>query len=128
MGRLFCILALAICLSCTTNSLPRQSTSEYFRTTGGAFIANLQQKSTQYFITLNVLRDIEIGSKLVVNYQNPSGDPLQYVEVITEKKKNLILKSSPIQGLVHNTAYSVEIKLYAKDGKLLCEHKQAIFY
>lgn len=128
----FVPVLLVLCLyvsSCAATSVPSATASHFFRTTGGAFLEDIEKQTTRYFVTLEVLQSIPSDSKIIVFFDNPSGHALTQTLAIEDSKKTIAIQSEPVTGLINNGTYYVTIRIFSNDEKtLLGEHRQGILY
>ena len=111
-------------------SLPPSSTnSEYFKSVGGGFIYDRDNKEVKYALTVTSIGNVKPGNFMLVNFENPTGSsPLSISRIVKDGESEFSLQSPPVNGLKAHTNYKITILLFSsKDrSKQLGTHVQLL--
>jgi transposase len=122
---IFINLLIVGCVS--TN--PKAEDTGYFKTIGGGFLISKSTNEIRYTYSFKSRDNLPIGSFLVVDFQNPTGEkPLKYTENINKLKNEFYIESPIVTSLEADKNYKIIITLYSDDKmqEILHSHEQYI--
>ncbi|MBA3447112.1 MAG: hypothetical protein H0T56_05835 [Pseudaminobacter sp.] len=91
-----------------------------FEISGRLVVFNYREAKVAYLVTLNPLRPIGEGRKVVTAFENPAGgDALVVKQKLLPTHKKVTIESPPLECVVKDRPYKVSIRVENADGGLL---------
>lgn len=121
------LLVLMVFSFGTVAAPPKPQKSDYFESSGGGF--NLEGNQLSYSLNVNVLKVIQNGNKLVVEFQNPQNkkQPLSQEHEVIPGQKEYRFSSGTLACINNGKTYKVTVKIVdISSGKVVSRHNQKL--
>jgi hypothetical protein len=91
-----------------------------FEISGRLVVFNYREATLTYLVTLNPLQPIGEGEVAVTTMDNPAGGaPLVFSRKLFPNQSKVTIESPPLECVVKDKPYKVEIRIEGADGSLL---------
>jgi hypothetical protein len=98
-----------------------------FEISGRLVVFNYREATLTYLVTLNPLKPIGDGQRVVTTMDNPAGGPpLVFGKKLFPGQTKVTIESPPLECVVKDRSYKVSIRIEGPDGKPLQDIETAM--